>query len=110
MSDYIKRLKLEMIETYGMNCWLNENWVWRRNNLLTLHHIKELRRNGKTTWENSALLSVTSHYYLNHLDIEYHKIYKELNEMFKELNRTYAPPTKEYYEEIDNILKRVRKW
>ena len=108
MSDYIKRLRQEMIQVYGMNCWLDENWVWARNNILTLHHIKELRNNGKTCWNNSALLSRKSHIYLNYLDREYYKIYKELNGAFKELNKTYAPPVKSYYEEINHILRRVK--
>lgn len=108
MSDYIKRLRLEMIEVYGKNCWLDENWVWQRNNLLTLHHIHELRNGGKTCWVNSALLSRTSHIYLNYLDREYYNIYKELNGAFKELNITHKPPTPEYYEEINHILRRVK--
>lgn len=100
MSDYIKRLREEMIQVYGMNCWLDEEWIWKRNNLLTLHHIRELRNGGKTCWNNSALLSRTSHIYLNYLD-----------GAFKDLNITHKPPTDDYYEEINGILRKVkRKW
>ena len=109
VSDYIKRLRTEMIQVYGMNCWLDEEWIYRRNNLLTLHHIKELRNGGKTCWNNSALLSKTSHIYLNYLDREYHKIYNELNGAFKDLNITHKPPTDEYYEEINGILRKVKR-
>ena len=109
VSDYIKRLRLEMIKVYGKNCWMDENWVWQRNNLLTLHHIHELRNGGKTCWVNSALLSRKSHIYLNYLDREYYKIYKELNGAFRELNKTYAPPTQEYYGEINEILRKAKR-
>ena len=66
---------------------------------LTYHHIKEKRNGGATTVENGALLSLYKHNYLNYLDLYYHSIYNELNGLFYDLNRTYAPPNEEYYEE-----------
>lgn len=106
MSDKLRRLKEEMILVYGLNCWMNELWVPNKKNILTYHHILEKRHGGKATWENGALLSARSHQYLNYLDNQYHKIYNELNGLFKELNRTYKPPTEDYYEEIQHILKK----
>lgn len=108
VSDYIKRLRTEMIQVYGENCWLDEEWIWRRNNTLTLHHIRELRNGGQTCWDNSALLSRNSHKYLNYLNREYYRVYRELNDMFRQLNRRYTPPTQKYYEEINHILRRVK--
>lgn len=105
-SDKVKRLKEEMIEVYGEYCWMNELWIPKKKDILTFHHILEKRNGGKDRWENGALISYNSHQYLNYLDNEYHKIYKELNGMFYDLNRTYAPPTEEYYEEVKRILKR----
>ena len=106
MSDKLRRLKEEMILVYGMNCWMNELWIPYKKEILTFHHILEKRNGGKEVWENGALLSSTSHQYLNYLDYKYHKIYKELNDMFHDLNRTYAPPTTDYYKEINHILKK----
>lgn len=109
MGDKLKRLKDEMILIYGFNCWLNELWIPNKKDIITYHHIVERRNGGKATLENGALLARSSHDYLNYLDIDYHKIYKELNGLFYDLNRTYKPPTKEYYEEVHNTLKKVKR-
>jgi len=45
----------------------------------------------------------------NKLDMKYHKLYKELNGLFQELNRSYAPPTKQYYDEIAFTLRKIRR-
>lgn len=102
----VSELKKEMIEVYGNYCWINDMWLPRRKDILTLHHILERRNGGKTLWENSALLSNRSHQYLNYLDYYEHNKYKELNGLFIELNRTYMPPTTEYYDEVKLILKK----
>lgn len=102
----VSKLKQEMIEVYGNHCWMNELWIPRRKNILTFHHIIEKRNGGKAIWENGALISLHSHEYLNYLDEEYNKIYRELNGLFYELNRTYAPPTEDYYEEVKMVLRR----
>lgn len=107
MSDKLRRLKEEMIEIYGNYCWMNELWIPNKRNIITFHHIIERRNGGKDIWENGALLSNKSHQYLNFIDSNYHKIYKELNGMFYDLNRTYEPPTEEYYKEIKRILRRI---
>lgn len=106
MSDKIKRLKEEMIIIYGGRCWINK---WYFGNKLTYHHILERRNGGKAVWDNGALLLRASHDYLNYLDNNYHKLYNELNGLFYDLNRTFAPPTEEYYEEVERVLKKVRK-
>lgn len=108
-KDKTGKLKKEMIEVYGEFCWMNNMWVPTKKNILTFHHILEKRNGGKAIWENGALISEESHRYLNYLDNEYHKIYKELNGLFYDLNRTYEPPTEEYYEEINQILKKIRR-
>lgn len=110
MSDRLKELKREMILCYGLKCWLNELWIPQKRDMITYHHILERRNNGHTTWENGALLGRSSHDYLNFLDNQYHNIYKELNGAFIDLNRTYAPPTEDYYDEIEHILRKVNKY
>lgn len=101
-------LKKEMILCYGLNCWMDELWIPKKNNIITFHHILEKRNGGKAIWENGALLSRESHEYLNMLDNYYHRVYDELNDLFYELNRTYRPPTESYYEEIRYVLKLER--
>lgn len=105
----VAELKKEMIEVYGNYCWMNEMWIPKPKEILTYHHILEKRNGGKVVWENGALLSGGSHHYLNYLDYEYHRIYNELNGMFYDLNRTFMPPTEDYYEEVKRILKKVDK-
>ena len=107
MSDKLRQLKLEMIAVYGDVCWLNYDIT--KHNPITFHHILEVRNGGKDLWENGALITENAHKYLNFLDYEYHKIYEELNYNFKELNRTYAPPTDNYYEEIGKVLRKVKR-
>ena len=107
MSNSIARLKQEMIEVYGLKCWLDEFWIPNKKNILTYHHILEKRNGGLVEWENGALLSLYKHEYLNYLDLYYKNIYKELNALFYDLNRTYAPPTDEYYDEVKRVLKKV---
>ena len=109
MSDKLRKLKEEMILVYGLNCWMNELWVPSKKDILTFHHILEKRNGGKAIFENGALLSRSSHDYLNYLDAVYHKLYNELNGLFLELNRTYKPPTNDYYEEVNHILVKVKK-
>lgn len=86
--------------------WLNYKIV--KPGDLTFHHIKERRNGGKRVISNGAILVRRSHEYLNYLDYCHHKYYKDLNELFKWLNMTMKPPTDEYYEEVDYILKKVR--
>lgn len=108
MSDKTRKLKQEMIKVYGLKCWLNELWIPNKKDILTYHHILEVRNGGKVKWENGALLSLYRHDYLNYLDLYYHSIYNELNGLFYDLNRTYAPPTDEYYEEVKRVLRRIK--
>lgn len=86
--------------------WLDYKIV--RANDLTFHHIQEVRNGGKRIITNGAILVRQSHEYLNYLDNRYHKYYEELNQLFKELNMTMLPPTKEYYDEVHHVLKKVR--
>lgn len=87
--------------------WMN--YKLREDNPYTFHHIVERRNGGKLEVRNGAILTKDAHIYLNHLDYAYHKIYNELNGLFKELNMTMQPPTDDYYEEVNHILRKVRK-
>lgn len=101
----LKRLKLEMIKEYGTICWFGNI----KDNKLTAHHIIPRRENGATTWENIALLNRKWHDFFNLIELRDPKTARELNELFYELNRTFAPPTPEHFEEINGLLQ-MRGW
>lgn len=106
----MKEPMITMLEIYkplelGVD-WMDYKIV--RVNDLTFHHIKEARHGGKRVLENGAILIRRSHDYLNYLDRYYHKYYKDLNGLFKELNMTMAPPTEDYYIEVYHILRKIK--
>lgn len=109
----MKEVLKEMIEIYkpdGID-WMG--YIWTPRNPYTYHHCKELRNNGKTTVRNGAILTNTAHIDLNYYDNRLNHIYRELNALFMMLNRTNMPPTEEYWEELDYVLKKVpnrKKW
>ena len=103
MSDKLKMLKKEMILCYGTRCWLS----LLEDKRLTGHHIIPVRNNGKTVWENIALLSNDSHIFFNKIEREFPNAAKELNYLFYELNRTYKPPGEDYEEEVQRVLKKI---
>lgn len=101
---------IQMIEIYKPNGidWMN--YHLEKKNPYTYHHIKEVRNGGKRTIQNGAILTKQAHEYLNYIDREYHKIYKELNGLFLELNRTYKPPEEDYFQEVNHVLLLVPTW
>jgi hypothetical protein len=76
---------------------------------LTRHHIVKRENGGENGISNYALLTFSSHHLIHYLEDNYFEYYERLNELFLELNRTCAPPTIEYYEEVNKIMKKVRK-
>lgn len=108
MSDKIKRLKEEMIVVYKEACWINELWIPSKKDKITAHHIIPVRNKGLSVWENIALLSRRSHDYFNYIERINPRVAKELNDLFYELNRTYAPPTEQYYDEVEYVLKKIK--
>lgn len=108
----MKQVLIQMLEIYRPDLWDNHCWMdykLTKDNPYTFHHIKEKRNGGKYIISNGAIITQNAHRYLNYLDYQYHNIYKELNCLFWDLNKTYAPPTEDYYEELKHILKKVRK-
>lgn len=86
--------------------WMN--YKINRPRDLTFHHILEARNGGKRIITNGAILVKKSHMFLNYLDNNIHSAYMDLNYLFFLLNCTEAPPTEEYYREVNKILRRVR--
>lgn len=80
-----------------------------RNTPLTRHHIFKKVYGGENNISNYALLIEKSHEYLHKIEKIDLQAYIELNNLFRELNESMQPPTEEYYEKIDKVLKRVKK-
>ena len=76
---------------------------------LTRHHIVKKAKGGIDHISNYALLTVRSHQVLHYLEDNNYGAYFELNRMFRELNMTLKPPTKEYYQEVSLLLKKVKR-
>lgn len=93
-------------QTYKYD-WLG--YEIEKNCKITKHHIFKKVYGGENNIKNYALLITASHEYLHSLERTNHHEYIELNKLFQELNDSFAPPTKEYYEKVEKILKKVRK-
>ena len=100
MSNKLKELKKQMILVYGLKCWISGIEDLK----LTGHHIVPVRDNGKTVWNNIALLSRKQHDLFNFIENKDFIIAKKLNELFYELNLSMSPPNNEYYKEIECLL------
>ena len=95
----------KIYETYDVD-WMGAPI---KNNNLTRHHIVKKEDGGENGISNYALLTPESHHLLNYLEDNYVNEFNQINALLLNLNRTVKPPTKEYYEEMNAILKRVRK-
>lgn len=97
---------IKIFQTYEVD-WMGD----KINNLasLTRHHITKREHGGESSINNYALLTKNSHRLLHYFEQYYPKEYHELNALFLKLNRSGQPPTIEYYEEVREIVKRVKK-
>ena len=102
-----QKVRETMISIYGEGCWMG--YKLTKKNPYTYHHIKEARNGGRVTLDNGALLTRFAHDDLNEMECRVRCLYRELNELFKELNKTKKPPTKEYFKEVNGILLRADK-
>ena len=98
----VRDIRSRMLEIYGESCWMG--YTIDKKNPFTFHHIFEQRKGGKDLIDNGALLSLHAHHDLNQLDVHKRNIYNELNLLFTALNETKAPPTVEYYKEVNKVL------
>ncbi len=94
----------KIYNTYDVD-WMGD----KINNNLTRHHIIKKEHGGENGISNYALLTESSHHFLHYLEINYHNEYTLINKLFLYLNKSLIPPTKEYYEEMNVILKNVKK-
>lgn len=106
-TKQVQMVREIMLSIYGEGCWMM--YKLDRKNPYTYHHIYEARKGGKVTIDNGAILTRFAHDDLNELEKHAPYLYRELNSMFKELNGTRKPPTKEYFKEVNGILLRADK-
>lgn len=104
----VQMVKDAMLEIYGDYCWMG--YTVCRKNQYTYHHMRERRNGGKVTIDNGAILSHAAHNDLNTMEQVKPYYYKELNDLFYALNRTQAPPTKEYFEEVKKLLRSASRY
>lgn len=104
-TKQVQSVREKMLSIFGEGCWMM--YKLDRKNPYTYHHIREARKGGKVTVDNGALLTRLAHDDLNALECCAPYLYRELNVMFKELNKTKKPPTKEYFKEVNGILLRA---
>ena len=104
MSNDVKTM-LRIYKTKDVD-WLGYKVC--KNCRLTRHHIFKAVYGGASDISNYALLIDKSHQYLHLLEHKDHQAYIELTNLFRELNNSLAPPTEEYYEKVEKILKRTR--
>lgn len=98
----VQEVRGKMVEVFGAKCWMG--YKLDKKNSFTYHHILEARRGGKITLDNGALLTYYAHHDLNEMELHDKSLYTALNALFKELNKTKKPPTKEYFKEVNGVL------
>ena len=104
----VQMIRERMITIYGEACWMG--YKVSKKNPFTYHHIIERRNGGPVTMDNGAVLTRIAHDDLNRIEQSRRSYYKAMNELFKELNETRKPPTKEYYMEVYDILAKASKY
>ena len=105
MDDVLKQMVV-IYKPDGVD-WLNFKLC--RKNPYTFHHIEKRCDGGLRIISNGAILTRLGHDFLNILEIREPELYRNLNLLFKELNNTKLPPTEDYYEEVNGILRQKPK-
>jgi hypothetical protein len=83
--------------------WLN--CAVSKNNPYTYHHIMKAVYSGPISLDNGAILTSSPHNWLHRVEQNQLVCYNRLNELFKWLNETKAPPTVEYWLELKHLLE-----
>lgn len=95
-----QQLKKDMLLIYGLVCWGDELWIPDGKNIITMHHITPVRSKGRLTWDNIALLSLYFHDFFNRIEQVDQKLADELNQLFRELNKSMKPPEEQHYNDV----------
>lgn len=76
-----------------------------KSNYFTYHHIFKACYGGGVTLDNGAILTDMAHKWLHRVELNQIACYNKLNELFKCLNDTKAPPSVEYWRELKALLE-----
>jgi len=98
-----------MIKIYNTN---KVDWLGYEINSpsdLTRHHIIKKEKGGEDNINNYALLTKESHILLHFMENSYNAAYIKLQQLFIELNKSMKEPKLEYYNEVNKILKKIKK-
>ena len=88
--------------------WMNIRLT--KDNDYTYHHIEEVKKGGKTTVENGAILTEISHRFLHILEAYCPKAYNDLQNVFMTINARMEPPSFELMKEISAKLSKKFKF
>ena len=105
MNDEIAEM-INIYKTIDLD-WMGD--VIKTPSDLTRHHIIKKEKNGCNSIDNYALLTTNSHHLIHYLEINYNKEYNMINDLLMKLNVSKCEPTNEYFFEMNNILKKVKK-
>lgn len=105
MNDDIKAM-IDLYETVTID-WMGD--IINTPSDLTRHHIVKKENNGIDDISNYALLTSSSHHLIHYLEINYNKEYNYINSLLLELNKSKKPPTKDYYDKMRLVIKRIKK-
>ena len=81
---------------YGLVCWGTMDTRWQNIIPCNIH----LGSKGRLTWDNIALLSLYFHDFFNRIEQVDQKLADELNQLFRELNRSMKPPGEQHYSDV----------
>lgn len=96
-----------LINIYNMN---DIDWMgYKLQERFSYHHIIKRCHGGERTFNNGAVLYISSHSYLH--TIEYYDLDKYLfiNNILKDINNQRTMPTTEQLKQIDYILREFEK-
>lgn len=91
---------LEKYKPYSGLDWMN----YRINGEITYHHIIKKCDGGKRIISNGALLIPTAHQYLHLIEYLDLSTYKDINIIFKEINKQSREPYQCQREDIEGLL------
>ena len=96
-----------LINIYNMN---DIDWMgYKLQERFSYHHIVKRCHGGERTFNNGAVLYLSSHSYLH--TIEYYDLdkYVFINKILKDINTQRYMPTKEQLKQIEYILREFEK-
>lgn len=101
----MSKVKDLMINTYCVNGIDFMGYKLQKGENFTYHHIVKKEHGGGKNERNGAILTKQAHKYLHIVEYKERDIYIAINSLFKIINRSKKPPTKEMYMLINELLE-----